>query len=86
MTAAKTALPVGSSAPHRCLPPRERGLRWAELMQRVFAIDALLCPSCGGPVKQIAEITNRRMPQKMLDHVGVPSDAPLCASVPPCAW
>jgi hypothetical protein len=55
-------------------------------MQRVFAIDALLCPSCGGPVKQIAEITNRRMPQKMLDHVGVPSDAPLCASVPPCAW
>jgi hypothetical protein len=31
---------VGS--PHSCAPPRERGLRWADLMQRAFAIDVLV--------------------------------------------
>lgn len=30
-------------------------------MQRVFAIDVLLCPSCGGRMKAIAEITDRRV-------------------------
>ena len=70
------ALRVESSAALSCAPPRERGLRWPELMQRVFAIDVLLCPSCGGRMKPIAEITDRRVAQKMLEHVGVPSDAP----------
>lgn len=55
MAAARTAaLRVESSAVLSCAPPRERGLRWAELMQRVFAIDVLLCPSCGGRMKPIA--------------------------------
>jgi hypothetical protein len=77
MAAARTAaLWVESSAALSCAPPRERGLRWAELMQRVFAIDVLLCPSCGARMKPIAEITSRRVAQKMLEHVGVPGDAP----------
>ncbi len=76
--AAARALRVGSSAANSCTPPRERGLRWAEVMQRVFAIDVLLCPSCGGRMKAIAEITDRRVAQKMLEHVGVPSDALGC--------
>ncbi len=45
-------------------------------MQRVFAIDVLPCPSCGGRMKPIAKVTDRRVAQKMLEHVGVPSDAP----------
>ncbi len=45
-------------------------------MQRVFALDVLVCPSCGGRMKAIAEITDRRVVQKMLEHVGYPSDAP----------
>jgi hypothetical protein len=45
-------------------------------MQRVFGIDVLLCPSCGGRMKPIAEITSRRVAHKMPEHVGVPSDAP----------
>jgi len=76
MTAARTALRVRSAAAHSCAPPHERGLRWAELMQRVFAIDVLLCPSCRARMKPIAEITDRRVAQRMLEHVGVPSDAP----------
>lgn len=77
MAAARTAaLRVESSAAHSCAPPREHGLRWAELMQRVFAIDVLLCPSCGARMKPIAEITDQRVAEKMLEHVGVPGDAP----------
>jgi hypothetical protein len=45
-------------------------------MQRVFAIDVLMCPSCGARMKPIAEISDRRVARKMLDHVGIPSDAP----------
>jgi hypothetical protein len=70
------ALRVGSSAANSCAPPRERGLRWAELMHRVSALDVLLYPSCAGRMKAIAEITDRRVAQTMLEHVGVPSDAP----------
>ncbi len=45
-------------------------------MQRVFAIDVLRCPSCGGRMKAIAEITDKGVARKMLEHVGLPSDAP----------
>ena len=76
MASARTALRVGSCAAQSCAPPRERGLRWADLMHRVFAIDVLVCPSCGGTMKPIAEITDKRVAQKMLEHVGYPSDAP----------
>jgi len=33
--------------------PRQ-GLTWAELHERVFAIDVLTCPNCGGPRELIA--------------------------------
>lgn len=45
MAAARTALRVGSCARQTCGPARERRLRWADLMQRVFAIDVLVCPA-----------------------------------------
>jgi hypothetical protein len=45
-------------------------------MHRVFAIDVLLRDECGGRMKPIAEITERRVATKMLEHVGFPSDAP----------
>jgi len=45
-------------------------------MQRVFAIDVLLCPSCGGRMKVIAEISDKRVARKMLEHVGLSSDVP----------
>ena len=77
MTAARLAMPVGSSAAAlSCAPLRERGLRWAELLRRVFSIDVLLCGNCGGRMKPIAEITDKRVARTMLAHVGFPSDAP----------
>jgi len=38
--------------------------------------DVLLCPSYGGRMKAIAEITDKRVARTMLEHVGFPSDAP----------
>jgi hypothetical protein len=52
--AASSCAPANSCAPMRKRPPTERRPRWAELMQRVFAIDVLVCPSCGGRMKPIA--------------------------------
>jgi len=76
IAAARCSSSVESRAPLSCAPARSRGLRWPELMQRVFAIDVLQCPSCGGRMKAIAEITDKRVARTMLEHVGFPSDAP----------
>jgi hypothetical protein len=38
--------------------PSIHRLPWAELLERVFAIDALTCPWCGGPRKLIALLTD----------------------------
>ena len=46
------------------------------MLRRVFSIDVLLCGNCGGRMKPIAEITDKRVARKMLEHVGFPSDAP----------
>ena len=40
------------------------------------AIDMLQCPIGGGRMKPIAEITDKRVAGKMLEHIGLSSDAP----------
>jgi hypothetical protein len=76
IAAARCSMRVESRAALSCAPQRSRGLRWPELLQRVFEMDVVRCPSCGGRMKAIAEITDKRVARKMLAHVGLPSDAP----------
>ena len=57
-----------SSAKHR--------LTWAELLKRVFQIDLTVCPDCGGAVKLVAAIVDRRIVRKILEDVGLPADPP----------
>ena len=54
---------------------RERRLTWAELMHRVFAVDVLECPRCGGRRELIAVITDPAVIVAFLDSLGVPSRA-----------
>jgi hypothetical protein len=54
--------------------PRRLGDARDELDVRAFV--ATNCPSCGGRMKAIAEITDKRVAWSMLEHVGLPSDAP----------
>ena len=56
----------------------QRGSRlpWALLLQRVFLTDALTCPKCHGCMKILAAITKPEAIRKILDHLGISSEAP----------
>jgi hypothetical protein len=49
---------------------------WAELLRRVFSVDALLCPRCGGPMMVLAFLTDLDVVTKILDHLSLPSASP----------
>ena len=88
ITASEPTAELPSRAAISCKPMRERSatrparLRWDQLMRRVFDIDVLACPSCGARMRPIAEITDRRLAKKMLEHVGLASEVPACCAGP----
>jgi hypothetical protein len=55
---------------------RPRRLAWAELMRRVFAIDVLECPGCGGRMRILAAIHPPEAAQAILACLGLPERAP----------
>jgi hypothetical protein len=55
---------------------RARRLTWAQLLRRVFAIDVLECPRCGGRLRQLAAIHSPDAQTAMLDCLGLPPRAP----------
>jgi len=72
-------------------PARTRRLRWADLLRRVFAVDVLTCPDCGGARRLIAMITDGLVVRRILDHLELPSTAPAIAPArappePEFAW
>lgn len=48
----------------------------AALLERTFAIDVLACPECGRRLRLIATITDSRVIDKILTHLGLPSESP----------
>jgi hypothetical protein len=56
--------------------PRVSRLPWALLLKRVFMTDALTCPKCQGRMKILAAITKTDAIRKILDHLGIPGEAP----------
>ena len=48
----------------------------AALLERTFAIDVLACPECGGRLRLIATITDSRVIDKILTHLGLPTASP----------
>lgn len=61
-----------------------RHVAWATLMRRVFEIDVLACPRCGGRMRVLATLEEPRVVQKILRHVGLPAE-PVAARPPPAA-
>jgi len=49
---------------------------WAELLERVFAVDALKCARCGSRRRWIAAITEPDLIHRILEHLGLESAAP----------
>ena len=51
-------------------------MRWADLLQRVFALDALCCPRCGATMRVVAAIEDPLVARKILACLGLPARAP----------
>ncbi len=87
---------IAAAAPPVSSADRQARRRWAMLIQRVYHVDPLTCPHCGGRMKIIAFVEARQdeVIRKILEHCGLwhdppprgpprgpPRDAPLFQSV-----
>jgi hypothetical protein len=51
---------------------KQKRLKWAELLKRIFQIDVTKCPDCAsGEVRLIAVIEDPKVIRKILEHVGL---------------
>jgi hypothetical protein len=62
-----------------CLSPACR-VAWADLLQRVFEIDALRCPTCRGRMRVLSAITDPIVASRILRYLSLPPRAPPRAS------
>ena len=53
--------------PHR----RQCRQRWAALLKRVWGVDALKCPKCGGRMHVVSVITSPSSIRRILEHLGL---------------
>jgi hypothetical protein len=67
-----------SGLPRR--PPSVRRLRWAELLKRVFELEALRCPVCKGRMRVLAAITQPDVAGRILKCLALPARAPPIAA------
>ncbi len=49
---------------------------WAELMERAFAFQLLVCPVCGGPRRVLEAVTDRETIRAILGKHGLSSEPP----------
>jgi len=66
----------GAPAVESAQPARTYRLPWAELLRKVFALDVLACPECGGRLRVIAFIAQASVACRILKHLGLESQGP----------
>jgi hypothetical protein len=64
------------------IAPTCRHVAWATLMRRIFEIDVLACPRCGGRMRVLATIEEPGVVEKILRHVGLAAE-PVVPRAPP---
>jgi hypothetical protein len=57
-------------------PARSYRVPWADLLKKVFAIDVLAWPDCGGRLRLIAFIAEATAARRIVDHLGLDSQGP----------
>lgn len=57
---------TGKSQGKSRVPPRRR-IAWGELLRRVFAIDALVCPACGGRMEMTGAVQGPGRDRRLMD-------------------
>jgi hypothetical protein len=75
-TASKFPEPTDASSSPDGPTIRPRRLAWAELLRRVFAVDVLECPRCGGRMRVLAAIHPPDATRAILECLGLNSRAP----------
>jgi hypothetical protein len=65
-----SACPADHSDDNESEWSRSRRIRWAKLIRQVWQEDPLLCPRCGGSMRIISFITDQRVIDKILRHIG----------------
>jgi hypothetical protein len=56
--------------------PVPRRWPWAEVLRRVFAIDVLVCPRCGGPRRIVGAVTEPHTVRRLLAPLGLAPEPP----------
>jgi ribosomal protein S27E len=74
--------PHEGRGPSRPAPLHPRRLTWAQLLRRVFAVDAFQC-ECGGRMRILAAIDQPEVARAILDCLGLSSRAPPLAPPSP---
>ncbi|MBK8058909.1 MAG: hypothetical protein IPK33_14035 [Gemmatimonadetes bacterium] len=72
-------------APAPRLAPTEVARRWALLLQQIFEVDPLACPTCRGAMRVVAFITQSSVIDQILTHLrtrAVPAPHPGARSPP----
>ena len=67
--------PTPPLRPHRVPFSRARRLPWADLLKRVFGVDALRC-QCGNSMRVLAAITDLAVARRVLTCMALPARAP----------
>jgi hypothetical protein len=70
----RQAEPVALEAPPVIVPaprlaPTEASRRWAALLQQIFEVDPLACPTCHGAMRIVAFITQASVIDQILTHL-----------------
>ena len=42
---------------------------WAEMIRKVYEVDPMVCPKCGGSMKVVAVITDDQAVDRIIDHL-----------------
>jgi hypothetical protein len=74
---AKPATEPATPSPE-LVPRSRRPFSWAELLKRVFRIDALVCDHCGGARRVLAAIVEADAIHRILSHLGLPTGEGNC--------
>ena len=70
------------TVPHRPGQRRRGGRRytWAELLRRVYLVEVLVCPRCGGARRLLAAIHDPDSIRKVLGAMGLSAEVPVLAA------
>jgi len=60
-------------------------MHWADLLKRTFAFDVLHCQQCGGRARVVAAITERKVIDQILAHLGAATAAHPARAPPSCS-